>query len=245
MKLKINKNRFIDKFLSPISNVTDMAVVNITFDRIHTLVSNDDATIILYAKYKHTTTDINENKIVTLNIPDVKRLIQVFKCIQDDDIELTINTNNIYYKSSSVKFKYHLLDDGIIQKVAANVDKIKKLTFDCKFNLTTVKLSEIIKGSMFTADTNKIYFYTKDGNVYCELSDRTIKNSDMVDYQISNEYKGSDIEMPVPVHLDIFRILSSLRTDLLIKFNTKINIMSCDIVDNITTLKYVIPTLVK
>ena len=57
----------------------------------------------------------------------IKKLVRVLDIIPSTDIELQINENNIAYNKNGYKFKYHLLDDGIIKQPSLNVEKIKQL----------------------------------------------------------------------------------------------------------------------
>ena len=68
-------------------------------------------------------------------IQSFKKFIKIIDCIGQDTFELTINTNNIEYKSSATKFKFHLINDNIVkiqEKVLLvnNVDKIGSLLMD-------------------------------------------------------------------------------------------------------------------
>ena len=49
-----------------------------------------------------------------LNIPDINRLIKVFSCIDNDNIDIELDNNRLRYTSDNINFKYHLLEDGII-----------------------------------------------------------------------------------------------------------------------------------
>jgi hypothetical protein len=244
MKLVIkNKDNLIKKFLEPITKITDKCVVNVNKDFIYSLTSNDDATIILYSVYK-TVTDIKDSKLISLNVPDIKRLTRAFGCITENDLNLELNANNIEYSSDTLKFKYHLLDDGIIQKNVVSVDKIKALTFDCEFILSQDKLLDIVKGSSFAVDTNKLYFHTKDKNVYAELTDKNTQNTDSISYNVTNSYTGSEIKEAMPIKVDIFRSLLGLKEDIKIKINTKIKVLMFEIQQSDYVMKYIVSALV-
>ena len=106
-----NKSEFL-KFLDAISKINDSGVIfDIKEDKITSLVSSIDSTLILYSELN--TAVGFEN---TLNVPDVKKLRNVLDTIEDDNINLTINPNNIQYNGSGVKFKYHLYEEGFITR---------------------------------------------------------------------------------------------------------------------------------
>ena len=70
----------------------------------------------------------------------------MLEIIPTADIELNISSNNISYNKDGYKFRYHLLDDGIIKQPSLNIDKVNKLTFDTSFEVKENNLSTIFKG---------------------------------------------------------------------------------------------------
>jgi len=245
MKIKINKNEIISKFLTPISKITDKCIINLQPDSIFALTNTDDGSIILYANLK-VLTQLPENNKVILNIPDVKRLNRIFDCLNSDILDIEVNTNNLKYDTDDIKFVYHLLDDGIIQKSVISIDKISKLTFDCVFDLTSAKYNEILKGSTITTDSNKLYFYTKDNKVFAELTDKATQNLDSITFNIAETYVGSEIKQVLPISLEIFRLFSGLKADkIVVKINTKLKVLMFEISDSVVTLKYIVSALIK
>ena len=107
MILKVDdREKFLNNFLTPLSRVADSAVIKVNKDKITSLLSTSDNTVIVYSEYS-----VPENQsIKTLNIPDLKKLCRVVSCIEDKNIDLDISSNFIGYKSNSVRFKYHLFD---------------------------------------------------------------------------------------------------------------------------------------
>tara|TARA_B100001123_G_scaffold448275_1_gene608625 strand:+ start:1295 stop:2029 length:735 start_codon:yes stop_codon:yes gene_type:complete len=203
-----NKNDFVSKFLSPISKINENAVIKIHNDKITSLATTNDETLILYVIYNE---DNILSDIVNLNIPDVGRLIKVLNCIEDDCLDLELDSNKLKYSSENINFKYHLLEDGIISTPSVSFDKIKKLNFNTSFVITSRDISDIIKGSTFTVDTDKIYIYTKDGKIYGELTDRQKHNIDSFTRVISDQYTGNPITEPVPLNFEVIRLISGLR----------------------------------
>jgi len=245
MKLKINKNEVINRFLTPISKISDKCIINVHPGFIYTLTNTDNGNIILYGNLK-VNTDLPEKTSTVLNIPDVKRLCRIFDCINNEDFELELNSNNLKYDTNDIKFTYHLLDDGIIQKSVISLDKIGKLTFDSSFDLNINTLNNILKGSAIATDSNKIYFYTKGTDVYAELTDKTIQNIDSLTLFISNAFVGTEIKQILPVDLEIFRIFSGIKANnVLVKINTKLKVLMFEITDANLTLKYIVSALVK
>jgi len=117
-----NKNEFVDKFLTPLSRINNSCSLHLKGDKLTALVATPDASVILNAVWKFSDDLSEENK---LNIPDINKLIKVLDCIREEYVTLKVNSNNISYNEKGIKFKYHLLEDGILSKV-----KVVKLSTD-------------------------------------------------------------------------------------------------------------------
>ena len=100
-QLKIENKGELLKLLDAISKINDQGVIlDIENEKVSSLVSSVDSTLILYSEY---TTSLGfEDK---LNVPDVKKLRHVIDTIEAEDIDLTINSNNLQYSGKDVKFK--------------------------------------------------------------------------------------------------------------------------------------------
>ena len=230
-----NKGEFL-KFLDAISKINDSGVIfDIKEDKITSLVSSIDSTLILYSEF-NAATGFED----TLNVPDVKKLRNVLDTIERDDINLSINLNNIQYNGSGVKFKYHLYEEGFINRPNINLDKISKFTFDVQFTLDRATLQRLFKGSTFASETNKIYFYTENGNLMAELTDRSRHNTD--NFTISLGPVDFTLD-PIPLNLDNIRLLSSINNEFEVKVNTEYGVVVFDIQDSDTKLKYIISAL--
>lgn len=217
-----NKLGFINNFLGPISKLTENTVLKVREDSINSVSSSSDGTLIVncIANQKN---DVNET--VYLNIPDINRLIKVLSCVVDDNLSLNYTGNSIDYKSDAVGFKYHLLEDGIIDPPRVDISKIKKIEFDTKFDINVNSINQLIKASTFTTDTNKIYFYTEAGKTYATLTDKQRHNVDSYTQVISDTYTGDDILTPLALSFETVRIISSIRVDnVTIHVNSKLNV---------------------
>ena len=220
LKVK-NKSEFL-KFLDAISKINDSGVIfDIKEDKITSLVSSIDSTLILYSELN--TAVGFEN---TLNVPDVKKLRNVLDTIEDDNINLTINPNNIQYNGSGVKFKYHLYEEGFITRPNINLDR--------------ATLQRIFKGSTFASETNKIYFYTENGSLMVELTDRARHNTDNFTIGLGEVDFTLD---PIPLNLDNVRLLTNINDEFVVKVNTEYGVVVFDIEDKDTKLKYIISAL--
>jgi len=241
MNLKIaNKDIFLNNFLTPLSKVTDSAVINVSKGKLSSLISTSDNTIIVGVNF----TDSSIDAVKCLNIPDVKKFVRVISCIEQDTFELDISSNFIGYSSDSVRFKYHLYDDNIITTPKLNMEKIKTLEFDGSFTLPYTSVISLIKGSSISTETNKIYISVKDTTVFGELTDKTRSNIDSYGIKVAEDYKGTQFALPLPLNFEIFRIISSMRfKELQSQIITKLGVMTLDLKLENSEFKFVISAL--
>tara|TARA_R110002094_G_scaffold14191_2_gene25113 strand:+ start:140 stop:862 length:723 start_codon:yes stop_codon:yes gene_type:complete len=235
-QLKVtNKSEFL-KFLDAVSKINDRGVIfDIKKEKVSSLVSSVDNTLILYSEY---VTDLGfEDK---LNVPDVKKLRHVIDTIEAEDIEITINPNNLQYNGTDVKFKYHLYEEGFITRPNINLDKISKFTSNVKFTIDKTSLHRIFKGSTFASETNKVYFYTENGQLMAELTDRSRHNTDNFTISLGSADFNLD---PIPVNLDNIRLLSIIDDEFNVKINTEFGVVIFDIQNDGIKLKYIISAL--
>jgi|TARA_R100001163_G_scaffold64852_2_gene60163 hypothetical protein len=234
LKLK-SKSRFL-KYLDTVSKIIDTGVIfEIHEDKLVSLASSLDSTLILHSEYK---SDFNVTD--TLNIPDVKKLRHVLDTIEEESLEVEINNNNIQYNGNGVKFKYHLYEEGFITKPNINIDKINSFKFDTNFNLNKATIQRLFKGSTFANETNKIYFYTDGNSLMAELTDRARHNTD--NFTLSLGEVKFNLE-PIAVNLDNIRLLSLLNDDILVKINTEYGVVVFDIEESDIKLRYIISAL--
>ena len=230
-----NISHFNNTFLSLISKVCDNACIKVDSNKIYSITNSSDNTIVIFSTYKQD----NKCELLNLNVPDVNRLMRILSCINDRDVDLNIDTNCIKYSSSDVRFKYHLLEDGIISVPAVSIDKIKKLDFDFSFNVERDSIMSLIKGSSLVADVDKLYFYHEDGSVYAEITDKETSNTDSYTQKISDGWtsisKNSSGFDQMSISFEILRIISGLRFDSIkIRINTDVNVLLFEVViDNV------------
>jgi len=234
-KLLIKKPDEFLKFLDCNSKISDSSILEVTSDKISSLASSADNTLILHSEY---TADTGFND--TLNIPDLKKLYRVIDTIQSEDITLQVNSNNIEYNGSGIKFKYHLFDEGFLSKPNLNLEKINSFKFDISFNINKDTIQQVFKGSTFASETNKLYFYTDNGNIMAELTDKARHNTDKFSISLGE----ADFNLkPIPVNFDNIRLLSMINNDMTVNINTEYGVIIFDIEQNNIKLKYIISAL--
>jgi len=241
LKVK-NKKDYISNFLSPVSNLNDSCILKIRDNKMVCVIASNDATIICKAE-TDIETDINGE--VNLNIPDIKKLIRVLEILSVQEVDLKLNNNNLSFNNGEYKFKYHLLDDGIVKEPAINIEKVNQLQFDTEFKVKESNFSTLFKGSSFASETSKLYFYEEEGKIFGELGDKTRHNTDNFVCNISSEYIGKQIEKPLPVNFESFRLLSFNGSgEIEFKINTQMGVMTCSFSKGEVSLIYVISALI-
>jgi hypothetical protein len=239
LKIK-NKKDFVSNFLGPVSNLNDVCILSIEGNSMSCTLASADATIVCKSTIE-VDTDLDN---VKLNLPDIKKMVRVLDIIPSTEIELQINENNISYNKNGYKFKYHLLDDGIIKQPNLNVEKIKKLDFNTKFIVKENELNTLFKGSSFATETSKVYIFEEDGKINGELGDRSRHNTDNFICQLSDEFEGN-IEKPLPVNFDSFRLVSfSGSREVNFSANTDMGVITCNFKKGDAQLIYIISALI-
>jgi len=251
MEVVLDKTVFCKKFLNPINKISDRGIFTLKKDGVECLATTSfdkkEQTIILFSKYKGTFDFEHDVESIDLNIPDVSKLLNVFSFLKEDTISLSVNTNNISYKSDSgTSFKYHLLDDGILEAPSIKMENVYKMGFDFECDVYNQSLKDILKGSTFADKTNKIYLYTKDDALYGILTDESLQNVDMIEFKLADEYDGDEIKNKLPINLEIFRVISTLNFDSVkIKVNVDKGIIMFEVKEDDFVLQYIITALVK
>ena len=252
MELTVNRKPFLNEFLTPLNKISDKGIFVIKRDGIECLscsaYDKKEQTIILYTKYLDTFEFDQNVQDIRVNIPNIAKLISVFSFLREDQIKLVLDNNSISYKSSDtgMSFRYHLLEDGVLEIPTVNMNNIYKMGFDFECSITNSTLKTLLKGSSFADQTNKIYLYTKDGKVHGLLTDENIKNIDNIEFVLSDVYAGFDIKKKIPMSLEIYRVISMLNFDTIqLKINVEKGIIMFEIKTDNYLLQYIVTALVK
>jgi hypothetical protein len=239
----------LEKLLKPVNRSTDSCVLKIHNDTLYTVCTSDDKSVILYATCKLPITI----QSLKLNIISIKKLLNGLDCLGDDgEFKFILNKNHIrcQMKSSSdlddTFFKYHLVEDGIINESTVNIETISKLKFDSEFEIPLNRLKQIMSGYTFTSDASKIYFYTKENKIYADIDDKTISNIDNISMVITDNILGNDIDIPIPVKMEVFKNLMSSKLPVKVKINNEFKVLVFHTKENSDVdLKYIVSALVK
>jgi len=241
-KFIFERDVLVQKFLNPISKLVDNVVVNLQPNLASTVCSSVDGAVVLLINLK---TEIDIENTIKINLQDIKKFVRLLDCIDANSIELELADNHLKYHTKNFKFKYFLLEDGYIQKCPVNPDKINQLKFDTEFDISIQKFNEIMKGCTITNDSDKLYIYTKDNEVYAELNDFERQNINSLTYNIAESFVGERIT-PFALNLESIRLISGIKTDIIkIKVNNDMKISMFEITDEAISAKFIISALVK
>jgi hypothetical protein len=239
--LKVQKKSNFVTFLDSINSINSSAIFTLKAGEgveISTLACNSDNTTIIYGRSIVDESSYEGN----LNIPDIKKLVLAINNIDTEDVELQINTNNLEYKGKSLKFKYHLYEEGFMVKPKINISKINNFDFDVKFTLTNDQIRQIYKGNAFTRDTNKLYFYTEDDQLKVELTDKAKHNTNSFGITLCESTFNLS---PLAINYDNFKLVELIGNGVDISINIQYGIVTFDVVRDTTSLKYIINALIQ
>ena len=236
-----NRKLFVNGFLSPLSRINDSCVVCVKDTGLFCTVCTADSSIILHTQYK---LDLDVDSQLCLNIADIKKIVKAFDCISTESFTFNVDKNNINYSGPEVNFKYHLLENGIITQPKLNIDKINCLEFPVSFNIQYKTLIELLRGSTFATESNKLYLRTKDNKIYGDLTDRSRHNIDSFSIVLA-DYSGPEFS-DICLNFETIRIISSVRVKQLeCKINPKLGVIVFQVNDDIIKTKYIASSLVK
>jgi len=247
-KLPISKE-LLQKILKPINRLTESCVLKIQKDGLYSICSSPDNTVVLYAKIKF---PIELEEQIRLNLINIKKLICGLECLEDNgEFSLEYSKNNIKCSNTNEEgekthFKYHLVDDSVIKECPFNISKLSTIDFDTEFNIENSKIKQIMSGYTFASDVEKIYFYTKDTAIYCEINDRTMQNVDNITIKVCDQYSGLSFDDGIVINMEVFKNLVSYKNDVKVKINNEYKVFVFqNIDDNDVELKYIVSALVK
>ena len=229
-----NLNQFTGSFLSLISKVCDNFCLKVSGDKLYSITSSSDNTIVVLSTFKQDNKDISSGR---LNIPDITRFLRVMSCINEPKAVLEHDSNCL---------KYKLLEDGIINVPGISMEKIKNLTFNHSFHIDKSAVLSLIKGSSLVTDIDKLYFFIEDGGVHAEITDRETSNVDSYTQKISDSYNGDGEFEQMVINFEILRMISSLRFDKIkIKINTDVNVLIFEVEIDKTKHNFICTTYVR
>lgn len=235
-----DSEKFLEAFIQPISRITDSGILKVEADKISSLIATGDGTIIVYGEYAQ---PFPVTEPVVLNVPDLKKLHKLLSLIETD-INLTIDTNSIAYSSDTVRFKYHLYENGIIKTPALNMSKLKTINFDGTFTINSDRLRNLLKGSTLNPDVSKVYMTFSGGKVYAELTDKARHNVDSYATLVAEDYSNATFSSSIPINFEIIRLLGASKIGQFnVKLSTKLNVFNFELISDKISLNYIVSAL--
>lgn len=234
----ILKKSEIQGFLESVGKISDSAVVEIKDNLVSSIVSSQSNSLFLWA-----TLEMDSDVDTTLNLPSISKLTKVLKMINDEEVSLKLTSNSLDYKDKNIKFKYHLHADGLLNKPKISIDKIKAFSYDVVINVNKKFLASILKTAAVFKDTNKLYVYTQDGELFWNLGDETLTGSD--EFCVSSGEVDYTLD-PFILDLDNVKLLSfGTEEEIVLNINSKMGFGNFQLVSNNVSLNYIVSSLTK
>lgn len=195
MKITFNTKE-LATLLSSIAKIKDSVCLELNVDEstVKTTVVSESRDINMLSSVDVTIEvdeDEDEDDIqdTDLNLPSVTKLIKAIKVVKSEEITFGVHENHLTYIGDEFRFKYHILDDGIIAKEHKNLSKLMSMEWDVNFRMSSDTLKSIINYSKIFKDTSKIYIQANDDIISYQLTDKTRKNVDSAQIE-GGEYEG-------------------------------------------------------
>lgn len=240
MDLLLQKTDIISSFLTPIAKTTEQCVLTLAGDKMTCLSHNVENGVIMLGSYN---IGGNYTPSFNLNIGDIKRLIRVLECLEEEQISLKVESNKLSYKSKTVKFNYHLMEDIVMHRSAIKPEKINNFQFTTEFSIGVKRIQEILKGSVFAIDSNKMYLYTEGTKVFADLADHSTPNTDSIGFEFADSFTGTPIVKPMPLHLEAIRLLAGVKFDsVVVKANVDMSVVLFELTTANAVIKYILTT---
>ena len=232
-QIKLNKD-FVG-FIRSLLKINDSAVIAAKASQLTCLIGSPDNVCVAYGVFPCEAQ--LESDIKLINVSSILKLTKAMDQIAEDNVQLIINSNNLEYRSPSLRFKFHLLDNGIINQPAIKVNKVLEFGFDLSFKVTPEKLTGLNKFSTFSTDSNKVYLSSDGSKVHAELTDKARANIDSLQFEFAECEKTFQA---VPLNLDFFRSLSyTANSDVTFSLNTTVGAIAIDIACPSYKLRYI------
>lgn len=227
----VDKKDF-SSFVKSLIKINDSAIFAVKQDQITCLIGSPDNVTIA-----HGTLNCSTSYEGCINISSLIKLGKAIDQISEPTPQLIVNANNVEYKSPSLRFKYHLLDHGIINQPAINVKKINEFTFNIVFKLAPGKLIDLSKFSAFSTDSNKVYLSCDGETVFANLTDKARSNVDNIEFEFA---KCSTPFDSMPFNLDFFRSINYTgESNINVNINSTKQVVAIDIENERYKLKYI------
>lgn len=216
MKIQVNNNAF-SNLLQLASKFGDTCQIKLEENVLSLITASTNGSTVLYVTSPITFTDK-----LSLNIPSINKLQKLVNCISQPLLDFSFNQNHIAYNDGTLRFKYHVFDDGIISIPKINPLKIKQLSFHTDFSLLYQDITQILKLSTFTGDINKVYLSAENNGILVNFADNQRQNTDSAGYTIKDISINGVLES-FALNIDPIRVINSIDCDKTTPIQFKIN----------------------
>lgn len=242
--LLTNRDGFVDTFIGNLARVADNGVLVLEGSNITCRAKNADSTIAIFSSYNNTA--VLTDTPTKINIPDFKKLTRLLGLV-GSTVKLSLTENSLVYKSDSIRFKFHLYEDGVIVAPSLSLEKVSKIPFDTEFMLTSNNLSELFKGSVLLAEASKVYFNITNEVVFGDITDNAVANTDSFSTKLSDKVtttSPSPLNKSIPLNIEILKLLVAYKSQTIaVRFASSLNVFMFETtVDGVNT-KYIISGL--
>jgi hypothetical protein len=222
MKLSVSRSLFTDSLLSPASKLSDNVYLLFEGNNfVKTLVSSLDGAVHLLSKIPCNVSDVRGGCI----IPECKTFLRLFAGTSEDTINLEINSNAIEYNGEGISFKYHLLDESYLtNKKSISEEKVNNLSFDTTFSFSKKSFSDIIKHHSILPDAEKLYFFTKNGEVFAKIGDDQKSSTNEITTNISPNFDGDPLIGNLPINIQHVLLMLFVGDKITVKVNHQLNV---------------------
>lgn len=211
MKLKINKEEFVTKLLTPVSRFGTQAILHVSNGELYSIASQIDMSKQQVMMLATIDADVTVDEPIKLNIGDIKKFAAAVKCIDEDEVTLDVTDSAISYQSATINFRFHMLEDESMLMQKYTKARLSEYDGETKFNISNDDFRAFLRTTGSMGGVNKIYLSTRDGVVRCTQTDKLIPNTDSMETILSNTYTGDPLHEDVILCTDIFKIVASIK----------------------------------
>lgn len=217
----LNKLSFI-KYLTAANGLYEQCIIHCDAKTniLDVFVSTESEHIILYSEYSN----VKVTADITMNIPDLKKLIRMLMLINAETFDLEIKNNSISYSTPELSFKYHLYEDGIIRVKKINKNLLKNFKGEYIFTVSSDIIDNLIKQSAVLGNVEFVYIRGENGKIYCNITDKKIPNIDSIEHLFIDTGDSNINFSEMKFGLDSIRLLTTIKcSNITWQIHTKYN----------------------
>lgn len=217
VEVTVSSREFV-VFINAISQVyRGGATLTIHKDYIDCLIlAEDNSSIMLYSRVNRL--NYGDHEDIVINVRNLSKFQVLIDMNKEDTFIFHVRNNHIYFESNKIPNAKFILDENPVRKIAKRINVDWFNSFDKHFSVTLKRsvIKEITSLARFASQSEKVYFYEKDGKILAELNDREQMNIDTISINVADEYEGY-INGNIILALDSLSAISSATEDVIIE----------------------------